>query len=345
MERFDSNFLKFFDDVKTILPDKSSDNELNCKEINIPENKEERLYFFVENWYPHMEAVSSANMEYFKDINPKLFPDLDFKKLMELANDKNQNKVWEYLHTLFVLSASTQEVKDKYGETDKIKETIEKFPQLVANMVSWKRDKVTENVKQDTKDIPELDEKFLENSSLTKLAKEISKEIDPNDFKDLESMDNPANLFQNLLNGDESSGIGKLLKTVTDKLKNKMETGEINQDDIFRDANVLLQNIAKGDNKTDDNKTPMPNLGNFMNMAQNLASMGDMMSAMGLGGNNTQNMGRKYNKKLKKKIKKKQEKLEKEKEKKKDSKYKKKNKNKYDKKKINKVKTDNKETS
>jgi hypothetical protein len=357
MERFDNNFLGFYNDVRTIVPElfekkESSEDKSVCLEIILPESPEARLDFFVNNWYPHMDAVSSAVHEYFTDHNPLFFPGLSFNDLMPAANEKNKQTIWEYLHTLFALSISTKKVRENFSELEEKKEdeteedfvsrkahfemvakTIEDFPVLIGNMVSWKREKQSEEKKANPEpsQVPPVDEKFLENSSLTKLAQEISNEINPEDIMNLESgIEDPAALFKQLLSGDSDSGIGKLMKTVTDKLKNKMESGEVNQQDLFRDANILLQNLgqqAPGQGASGEGPAgggpAAPNFSNIMSMAQNLASLGDLFGSDMPGsrphrppGRNRNNVpsGRRHNRKFKRKMKRAVRKAEKKKE-------------------------------
>jgi len=360
MERFESNLVRFYEDVKTIVPElfqesspsqEKSENKDDsmCLEVTLPETSEGRLFFFVDNWYPHMEAVSSANLEHFvtKEIDPDLFPSLPFLKVMSGVNARNRDIIWEYLHTLFALSISTKEVKSKYGKIEKdekeddeafatrkahyetVQKTVENFPALVANMVSWKRERGDQKEQEPSQEVPPVDEKFLENSSLTKLAQEISQEINADEILNLESgIEDPSSLFKALLSGDESSGIGKLMRTVTDKLKTKMDSGEVNQDDLFRDANVLLQNMGRQAQSATGQTggasgggAPLPNLGNFMSMAQNLAAMGDLFGGAGFGGlggmgagGSRGGHGRRSKKKMKKRMKKMAEKRERERE-------------------------------
>ena len=66
-----------------------------------------------------------------------------------------------------------------------------------------------------------FDESFMENSSIGKLAKEISEELNPDDLKDLE---NPSDLLGTLFGGGGGNSklsniIGKVVSKVGDKIK------------------------------------------------------------------------------------------------------------------------------
>lgn len=292
MERFDKNYLRFYNDVKEIAPTLFEDGK-----ITLPDTPEERVDFFIKTWYPHMEPVSKAEVNYFLKVNPDVFPGLPFQVLMISSNDKNKEITWEYLHTLFLHSTSIKDVKEKY-EDPKIKETLEKMNDLVANMVQWKRD-----MKSRSQQVPQIDEKFMENSSLSKLVQDITKDINPEELKGLENgINSPGELFEMLMKDDGKSGITNLMKTVTNKLKEKMDSGEVDHDQLFKDANVLLQNMpGMGEGK-------MPDLSQMMSMVQNLSTLGDLFGQQGAPGKRRQK--KKFRKRFKKGLDKAQKKKE-----------------------------------
>jgi len=336
MERFTSNYVRFFESVKTITPELFEE-----KNPTLPEAEEDKLTFFVKNWYPHMTDVSNGNMKYFesKGVNPYVFQNLKFLDLTGKVNQKNKDVIWEYLHSLYALSISSKftkenftnyEAKDSDTNEEKelmneIKKAIENFPDLVANMVSWRREKKEREEREDKEDnsekkdntsntpgdTPPIDEKFLENSALAKLAKEISDEINPNEIldmnEDMKDMDNPMKLFQSLLSGDKEKGVGKLMTTVCDKLKNKMESGEVNQEDLLSEATTLLQSMGglgggnRGDGKGSNSS---PDLAGMMSMMQNLSSMSDLFNGPSGGGGSRRKKGRKIRRKMEKKLRK-----------------------------------------
>ncbi len=314
MERFTNNYKKFFESVKSINPELFEKTN-----PSLPEKDEDKVILFIKNWYPHMKEVSNGNLEYFEknNVNPEVFQNLKFLDLTNNVSQQNKNIVWEYLHTLYALSVSTTEVKEKFiknednifkeNELKDIKEAFDSFPEFVANMVTWRREKKDENnnttKNNDTKEQKPLDEKFLENSKLAKLAKEISEEINPSEIldleKDMKDTDNPMKLFQSLLSGDKENGVGKLMTTVCDKLKNKMETGDVNQEDLLNEATSLLQNMGGFGN---NNSGGGPDLSGMMSMMQNLSSMGDLFN--GSSSNGSRPKGRKVRRRMEKKFRK-----------------------------------------
>lgn len=319
MERFTNNYVRFFESVKSISSDLFTEKDTN-QEPSLPEKDDDKLLFFVKNWYPHMKEASCGNLEYFetKGVNPFVFQNLKFLDLISKVNQQNRNVIWEYIHSLYALSVSNKITKETFSnyeeietETDEekelmknIKRAIDDFPEFVANMVTWRRENKEENNKEENKSTP-INEKFLENSSLAKLAKEISDEINPNEILDIEGdmkdMNNPMKLFQSLLSGDKNKGIGKLMTTVCDKLKNKMDSGEVNQEDLLSEATTLLQNmggLGGADSKGNSDISGM------MSMMQSMASMGELFNGPSGNNRNRSRKGRKVRRKMEKKLRK-----------------------------------------
>lgn len=282
MERFISNYDKFLEEVKNSLE----------KKVETCETDEEKLLFFVNNWYPHMNAVSEGKYDYFTDnINPNVFSNITFKELYDSSSDENKFVIWEYLQTLYALSVSL--VKTREDLKDDVKEAIENFPALISNIVSFKKSKKEQEV-------PKLNKEFIEKSSIAKLAKEISEEIDAKEFlnlnEDMKNMSNPMEMMNSLFSGDNSNGIGKLMSAVSEKLKTKMDSGEIDNETLLKDATSMLGNLGGlGDNKNG------PDLSNIMQMAQNLSSMSDLFEGQGRKKPSARKVRRKIKKKKNKK--------------------------------------------
>lgn len=336
MDRFVTNYNRFYEEVKTITPDLFSSNK-----FTLPTEDLEKLDFFVRNWFPHMEHVSSANSKYFqeKKVSPEVFKNLKFLDLMEKVSNENKNIVWEYLHTLYALSMTNKPTKENYlvenAKDDEkelfeaIQKTINDFPVFVGNMVSWKRDKKAENTRVPK---PKIDEKFMENSTLAKLAKEISDDINPAELLgingDAKNLD-PMKLLQGLMSDDKNNNnVGKLMSTVCEKVKTKMDSGEVNQEEIFKEAVTLMQSLGGGGIPGMPGGTAGapgaggpdlaalmrmvggggatgaggPDLAGLMSMAQNLSAMGDLFGAQpGSSRGRSRKMKRRMKRKLKKK--------------------------------------------
>ena len=327
MERFIENYKLFLESTKETTPELYKE----CKP-SLPEDHEKILDFFIKNWYPYMKEVSNANLDWFEknQYDPFVFENVSFLTFMQSLSNENKNICWEYIHTLFALSNSIPYTKKKYktyepSEDDadeykktmeSIKETIDSFPEIISNMVTWRKkckqnDKLggnVDNVNLDKSDKSDKEEKneFIDNSSIGKLAKEISNEINMEDLIDVDGnmkgMDNPMKLFQSLMSGDKESGFGKLLHSVTDKLHKKMESGEINQEDLLKDATKMFTSGLGGGGGFGGgggSNNGMPDMSTMMNMMKNMSGMSDMFGQ----GSSKKTKSRQVQRRLEKKLK------------------------------------------
>ena len=173
---------------------------------------------------------------------------------------------------------------------------------------------------------------ILEESKIGKLAKEISESIDLSgiDEDKIKNIKNPMDILQN------SNFMGDIINQVGSTITNKMSSGELNQEDLIKDAFSLMgglqndignnplfsemfsnlnsqtSNESSGNEGSDDMMSNMMNnMGNmgdiFKNLSQNL-NMNDiqqMQNAMGGSSGVNQNNPNSREGKIKKKIKKK----------------------------------------
>lgn len=315
MNRFIENYNLFLNSSKETTPEL-----YNEYKPTLPKEDEKVLDFFIKNWYPYMREVSTTNLEFFEknQYDPFVFENVSFLTFMQSLSNKNKDICWEYLHTLFALSYAIPYTKEHYQtytpETDDseeyqetmkfIEKTITDFPEIISNMVTWKRTvrerenkEESENNKSEEGKSDEEGNSFIENSSIGKLAKEISEELKSEDIDlnaSMEGMDNPMKLFQSMMSGDKNNGIGKLVHTVTDKLQKKMEKGEFSQEDLLKDATKMFTGGLGGDNKSNG----MPDLSSMMNMMKNMSGMADMFQQA--GNPKSRKVRRRLQKKLKK---------------------------------------------
>lgn len=299
-ERFEKTYKEMYDSLKNTIPGifspvyEKEDGSTEQREIQMPEHM---VSYFVENWYPHMEAGSMCNVSYFESEGKEveLFPQLTFYDVMKRLNSMNQEIVWDFVHNLFALSMSVKQVQDHYKETpddaddmtkikyEKIRETFMNFHVLVANLVSRKRERhQSQNEEKSTPPPPpQFDASFFENSALGALAKEIGESVKPEDHLNMDEMKDPQQMLASLLSGDQNSGIGKLMTTVCGKLQSKIESGEVDQAKLMGEAQQLLSGLSQGGGLN------MPGFENLAETAQNLANFGNLFSGMGGGKNNS----------------------------------------------------------
>ena len=275
-----SNFNKIYVNLLEDLNNGYPDYEIN---ININEiKKNEYLDHFMTNILPKMDNISSKNYDYFryKCSNDELVKDFKFKYLFVENDRENISIIWKYMQKLYVQMYSIESIfkyvekfkshknfglmmisldKNNYNtyldNFLKIKNRIKKKGKKKKKKKRSKekkqvfKDPVLSSEEEDNggmfPNLDNLDSSFIENSTIGKLAKEISSEIDSSQF---ENMENPADLLGSLFGGgsdkEDNDGakesFGNLMKTVCSKLDNKFKSGDIKQDDLFKEAQEMM---------------------------------------------------------------------------------------------------------
>ena len=252
------------------------------------------IYYFGKYLLPHIHEISKCNEDYCKETNFKLFSDIRFVNIWEKLEDKT--KFWKFFHSMYVLAMSTNVLPSmltvklaKQLNDEKMvqsQENIDNYSEIVQNIISFRDSSIT----SDEPKLP-FDSNFLENSSIGKLAKEISSEIDTSQFRNVE---NPGELMSKLFSGGENGGLMNLMQNLTQKLTSKMESGEIDTDKLMEEAQGML-----------GGEGGMSNLGTLLG-GGGLAQMASMFGGTELKGKKIKS--RKMKRRLKRKLKKKKSK-------------------------------------
>ena len=212
--------------------------------------------------------ISEKNEELFNN-SIFILKNIDFKELWisEDLSNSNREKIWEYLQTLFILSETI------VNDSNTVKNLVNSIRKLQNNTESEEsNDSIDENVdseiynmlknlSEENKNTP-LDPNFLENGLLGKLASELTNEIDLSDMN-LENSDNVNDVFSNLISGDNPMKFMNLIQTVGQKIQGKVDQGEFNQNDLFKEAKQMMGSL-----QNDESMKMFNNLINQQNMSQ-----------------------------------------------------------------------------
>lgn len=171
---------------------------------------------------------------------------------------------------------------------------------------------------------------LIGDSKIGNLAKEISESINLDDL----NIENPSDLLnpENLFGGNGGNILGNLVQQVGSSITNKLNTGEIKQDELVKDAFSLMSKMQSGSsnnpiisdmmNNMMNNRQPedtntgtdsenqntgsMPDMAEMMKGMMNPEMMQQMMNSMGgtqgLHQNNPESRENKMREKLKKKL-------------------------------------------
>lgn len=256
------------------------------------------LEYYVNNVLPHIELIAKCDEEGCFKNKVSVLEDVSLKHIFNSGiSVYNKQVIWKYLHTLYVLFQAIPDIRETYPQSVEyleikdamVKEIVKSRKRLTEEMDAEQKE-LEENVKKMEEKVKESFGDNMMNSSIGNLAKEISEEID---LKELENMENPAELFGALFSGGQGNDkINNLFGKVGEKLSQKMKNGEIDEQKLFAEATNMMSGL--GGLFGGGGKGGMPDLSKMMSSLGGLGGMANMM-----GGMNSRKMRRKMDKKMK----------------------------------------------
>ena len=249
------------------------------------------------------------NEDIFKpesETNTMFLPNVDFKLLFQTegVTETTKKSIWKYLQLLMFSIIGSVKDKSHFGESmnmfegideedlhSKMKETMDSIGDFFKNM-NIPEDSTDESPPSDdpeeppeeftfdkTQGMPDLNGlhehlKGLFDGKIGRLAKNIAEEISGDfekilgdDFKDVKTT---KDIFSKMMKNPKN--MMDMVKKVGDKIKSKMDSGEISKDDIMSEAGEILRKMKEMSGGSDDKLQEM-----LKTMAKN----------MGMGGKNT----------------------------------------------------------
>jgi len=298
LERFNSVYTQFFDELR--------------KEFHVKidaDDKTDHLTDFVKHILPYMDNISVCNEDFLKLTEPHLHltHNVSFHHIMTHEKyEMNKISFWKYLHTIYLLSTKLEDeikalsqdniqIKAVISSKDDIVENIKKYkPETIFEIIakpptnantaaSTKADEIMEDLKEDDENEGVSD--FFKSSMIGKLAEVLSKEFNPEEFKDIQ---NPMDLLGSLFQPSSgTTGIGpmpgmeNILKKVCIKMDEKLKSGELNHEALLMDAQRLMSTMFSGP-PGDANQFRQAGMMNMMNMM-------NMMPPLNNNNNNNNN--------------------------------------------------------
>ena len=215
------------------------------------------------------------------DLNVSFFPGLNFKTIYNCdgLTDKTRETIWKYLQVILLILVKSMKTKMNFGqamdEFDKI-DVSELQGQLESTMTNISKffeefekgeegdkdegeegeekegdkDEGEEKDKKPKRKLPDMDEmreqlQFMFDGKIGKLAKELADDMSgdlANTFgSDFENINSTADVLSNLMKNPEK--MGSIVKTVKDKLTNKMESGDISKEDLVTEATEMMSKM------------------------------------------------------------------------------------------------------
>jgi len=255
------------------------------------------------------------------DANVMFLPDVDFKLLFNCAgvSEGTKTSMWKYLQLLLFTVLGSVKDTTNFGDTinmfesmnendlqDKMKETMAGLEDFFKGMgsdsnYSEEQDDTTSSSSDPLSDHggplpkgfklpkPEIIQehmKILMEGKLGKLAKELTEEF-TGDLKDVfdendETKDKSIKEIMAQLMKDPKKLMG-IMKKITDKLQNKMQSGDISQDELMKEVATLVEKFKEMGGGEDfiKNFTNGPFAKMFKNMAAGAGLNANTVAQMG----------------------------------------------------------------
>lgn len=248
--------------------------------------------------------------------NVEFFPGLDFKSLIHCdgVSSKTKETIWKYLQIILLIVVKSMQDKVNFGDAmnifnelnvDDLQKQLESSLKDITEFFEKNMKEFESMQKEETKDteetpesseqphmpnIPQMGElhehlQSLFDGKIGKLAKELAEDLG-NDLAeslgpDMEGATSTQDVLSKLMQNPEK--MGNVVKSVKEKLADKMQSGEISRDDLMNEASQMMGK--------------MQNLGGaFGNMegGEGLGGLGDIAGMAGMGDlfkNMAKNMG------------------------------------------------------
>lgn len=123
-----------------------------------------------------------------------------------------------------------------------------------------------------------LDMKFIEDTTIGKLAKDIMKDIDVDKLQ--KSIGDNGDVLKAI--GDPDSGFAEIITSVSQKMASKISNGELKQENIVQDAMKfasIMPGLFGGEgNNNSSKKSDMPDMSDMMAMMSSMMGKGGKMN-------------------------------------------------------------------
>ena len=256
---------------------------------------------FMNNLQPYAECISKNDESIFKkNEQVNILRNIDFSQIFKRTNDSNKKIIWQYLQSLYILgnfilnagdivkqlgSINTEKTENSESKPEsELGEGANILKSMLDNMknTSTDTDSNTTNTANTENEAEGASKESQENpfGFIEDLAKEIAADIK---VPEGANPNNPGELLQSLLFSKDGGGFSNIISNVSEKIKTKFESGELNEEKIMKQTQSMMGNLSKqfGANMPDMSKDGAMNEENFGKMMQGMTSM---LGGLGGGG-------------------------------------------------------------
>lgn len=242
-------------------------------------------------WEDYINVEKDKCSDWLKDDNNgkiEIYKDITIKDIVKLL--RNDFITHHYLCVLYIYTNELteeeitkilkilQKVTEEVEEETEIDVENENVKKVLQRLNELKKDNIKPDA--DNSGMPNMDS--LKDTTIGKIAKEIIEDVDLTKLK--QSISEEGDIFKAIAKPD--SGFGELFTNVSQKMSNKISSGELSQEAIMKDAMKfasMLPGLFGGGNGGDGEGEG----DGGMNMAMNMMNM-MMKGGMGGGGGKKQ---------------------------------------------------------
>lgn len=270
------------------------DNEEERKQAIVEYERDCITYLFTycqKKLPQHFFEILYQNEDIFNadaTIDTEFLPNIHFKNLWQFnITQKTRDTIWKYLQLILFSIVGTLDNQEAFGDTAKLFEAINEDDfknKLEETLKQMEGIFNTSNVQEeDNSTDPDLNTNNLPNADdihghinsmlegkLGKLAKEIAEETAQDLNVDMENTTDMKDVFNKLIKNPTK--LMSLVKTVGEKLDNKIKSGEIKESELIAEATEMMNKMKN-----------MPGM-------DNIQSMLGKMGIPGMGGGRKMNM-------------------------------------------------------
>ena len=247
---FNKTLTELLENIKNTFEDYNSTIDAN---YNFPLEGTTYIQSFMLNCKDKSNEIASQNEIIFSKQS-KIIDYIDFNDLWERNDDDNKKIIWKYLHTLYIYSFEYSQNKNTNEIMDEVKNKnvteLDKNTTEFMNIInSFKNNnELKENIDDLLNDTDDKEIPSLLTGSIGKLANEIAKDINTDSI----NIDNPSKLLEGLFSGNidlenDNLGLGSLVQNITGKIQDKLESGELNENDLFNEATNVMSKLGNND--------------------------------------------------------------------------------------------------
>lgn len=258
IEKFNFYLKSFINELVTVYPEykESLENEYKILFSQEKTNTDEFVKEYMSITKDHNSSIAKKDDSIFKGLNEiNILRNIDFRDLWSKdINTNTRESIWKYLQTLIVIGRKV------IGDDDEINDLLKKFNESGGETLgeSFQREtdemmnmlKNMTDITQDPDNTPNSEEdndmkNLFEGGIISDIAKELTGELD------LENMDigEPKNMneaFNNIMGGGNNNFFN-LINKVGEKIQNKVQSGEINQNDLMNEATKMMGGLKNPD--------------------------------------------------------------------------------------------------